>query len=56
VTKREHELAKRHLSELVDMRDEQWIKVLENTEGETNLLIRHKALVHAVKLAEAALR
>ena len=53
MNKRELEMARRYLDELIDMENAAWIAVVQNTSNVGWFLARHDALKHAVKLAEA---
>lgn len=54
MTKRERELAQRHLDELIRMRDRTW-SGMQLSEG-SNRMLRYEALVYAIGLIEEALR
>lgn len=55
MTKRERELAQRHLSELEDMRDYRWNKAVDSKSGTSFHLARHEALAWAIKTLRAEL-
>lgn len=55
MSERERELARRHLDELIKLRDNAWKNVLAGG-GTTRPMMKYEALCHAVKLAEGVLR
>lgn len=51
--KRKREVAKMHLDELIDMRDDWWRRIVRENLGSRGMR-KHAALAHAVKQLEQA--